>query len=66
MENLSQREEKKFKKTKTGYNLNQTIKLLDKQTLGCSITVYSAARWQEKLFMLCDGTYLSKPNRIVL
>lgn len=66
MENLSQHEEKKIKKMKTGYNLNQTIKLLDKQTLGYSIRVYSGARWQENLFMLCDGTYLPKPNRIVL
>lgn len=66
MENLSQREGKKNKKMKTGYNLNQTIKLLDKQTLDYNVTVYSGARWQENLIMLCDWTCLSKPNRIVL
>lgn len=56
----------KKKKIKTGYNLNQTIKLLDKQTLDYNVTVYLGARWQENLLLVCDWTCLSKPNRIVL
>lgn len=66
MENLSQHEGEKKKKIKRGYNLNQTIKLLDKQTLDYNITVYLEARWQENLILLYDWTCLSKPNRIIL